>query len=441
MLFQLTQGDNEQAHKSLRRAELLQLQAGVERQSQTGDETVMMITYVRIEDLPGIERAIAQVAPLAEFLPHWQPVLRVGQSARLRLHGELQAALDVLLPAFDQAIAGRHRMFGVVAAAHVQLLTELGRIDEAIERGRAYLSVMQQQGLMPGWEIRGVLGLALAKANRCQEGLRLIEEWLLDQELVGQTGILMGVACEAAARICLQMDDRAGFDSYAMRCAKAYRVEHNRILNARLTRMIGEANGGSHEVSLADHERAAAEAAEATEYETICSRIRECIDGSDRARCALTLLLQQTERFAGHLYGYTGEAGLKLLSGLPEEPAPELTEWARTWFAARATSTTTQASSETADIRASLHPQSSTWDTAEGDSECYTSREGRSYEAWLVTVWDEEQGVTVGALVLQIGPSGRSPNMLVLSQIASLMLAHGDVQAVPLGRAGDTSTE
>ncbi|MEY4582413.1 MAG: hypothetical protein RL701_7116, partial [Pseudomonadota bacterium] len=65
MLYQLTQGDNEQAHKSLRRAELLQLQAGIERQAQTGDETAMVLTYVRIEDLPGIERAIAQVAPLA----------------------------------------------------------------------------------------------------------------------------------------------------------------------------------------------------------------------------------------------------------------------------------------------------------------------------------------------------------------------------------------
>jgi hypothetical protein len=31
--------------------------------------------------------------------------------------------------------------------------------------------------------------------------------------------------------------------------------------------------------------------------------------------------------------------------------------------------------------------------------------------------------------------------MLVLSQIGSLMLAHRDVQAVPLGRSGDTSTE
>jgi hypothetical protein len=153
------------------------------------------------------------------------------------------------------------------------------------------------------------------------------------------------------------------------------------------------------------------------------------------------LLLQQTERYAGHLYGYTGDAGLKHLSGLPEEPAPELTEWARTWFAARAISTTTQAGSEASDLRVSMNPPSSTWDTGEGDSECYTSREGRSYEAWLVTVWEEQQGVTVGALVLQIGSSGRSPNMLVMSQIGSLMLAHRDVQAVPLGRSGDTSTE
>jgi tRNA A-37 threonylcarbamoyl transferase component Bud32 len=445
--FALTQGDHESARRSMRRAELLQLQEGVEQQAHGGAEAVTVLAYVRTEDLVGIERALASLAPLAEHLPYWQPTLRYGQSARLRLQGDLPAALAVLLPAFEHALPGRHRIFGAVAAAHVQLLGELGRVDEAIEHGWTYWQAVSAQELVSGWEVRGPLGLALAMAGQAEEGLRLVEDWRRDQELLGQGGIMVGAACEAAARICLALNDRVGFDRYVASCANAYRTEHNPVLSARLARLVAEANGEASPSDTIDPQQIAADAAHIADYETIYSRIQECVDRSDRARCALTLLLQQTDRFGGYVYGYKHGEALTLLAALPDEPDRALSEWAASWFASEAapdepergtdaTEAITEASGSLATTGSERRPPRST-------SDRYRDRDGRTFEATLMTVWRDRESMTVGVLVLQNGKGARQPNRALLSQIGSLMLELGDVHAVSLQGASfdETNTQ
>jgi hypothetical protein len=55
---------------------------------------------------------------------------------------------------------------------------------------------------------------------------------------------------------------------------------------------------------------------------TVVSRILECVDASDRARCALTMLLQSSDCYLGHLYGVQGES-LRALAGVPQpKPSP-----------------------------------------------------------------------------------------------------------------------
>ncbi|HEX4351495.1 MAG TPA: protein kinase [Polyangiales bacterium] len=432
--FALTQGDDEQARRSMRRAELLQLQEGVEQQAHGGSDAITLLGYVRTQDLVGIERALAELAPLAKLLPDWQPTMCYGQSARLRLHGDPQAALDALLPAFERALPGRHRMFGSVAAAHVQLLTELGRVEEAIDVGAKYWQTIREQDLVMGWEVRGPLGLALAQRGRADEGLRLIQDWQRDQATLGQSGIMVGTACEASARICLQLGDRAGFDREVARCANAYKTEHNPVLSARLARLIAEANGELSASETLDPQQLVDDAAHVADYETIYSRMRECVDRSDRARCALTLLLQQTERFAGYVFGFDGGVSLTLMAALPDEPSRELSDWASRWFAGEVL---TERSDTTADaiesptgnlnsVTTSARPPSNSV------SERYHDTEGRLFEASLMTVLRDLESVTVGVLISQIGKGARLPNRGLLSQIGALMLEHGDVKAVAL---------
>jgi hypothetical protein len=74
-----------------------------------------------------------------------------------------------------------------------------------------------------------------------------------------------------------------------------------------------------------------------SEYETVHSRIAECVDGSDRARCALTLLLQATVSSAGYLYGMGEGRRLQLLAALPDAPTDDaigrwLERYAQAWM-------------------------------------------------------------------------------------------------------------
>ena len=67
-----------------------------------------------------------------------------------RLRGEYDAALERLMAAMDVAKPGRHRDWHHIAAAHVELLTLLGRKDEAIAQASDYEAMCQADGDRPG---------------------------------------------------------------------------------------------------------------------------------------------------------------------------------------------------------------------------------------------------------------------------------------------------
>jgi hypothetical protein len=203
-----------------------------------------------------------------------------------------------------------------------------------------------------------------------------------------------------------------------------------------LARLIAEANGELNESDTLDPQQLAEEAAHVADYETIHSRMRECVDRSDRARCALTLLLQQTERFAGYVFGFDGGVSLTLMAALPDEPSRELSDWASRWFAGEVLpdrSDTTADAFESLTAAGNLNSvTTSARPPSNSVSERYQDTEGRLFEASLMTVWRDLESVTVGVLISQIGKGARLPNRGLLSQIAALMLEHGDVKAVAL---------
>src|SRR5262249_3257934 len=150
----------------------------------------------------------------------------------------------------------------------------------------------------------------------------------------GRSSIALGAACEARARIAIQMRDPAAFECYLTRCREAFGSGRNPALDARVTRLIDEAHKRTDAALLpADETRLASQPPPTgnTEYATIHSRMRECVDLNDRARCMLTIVLQQIESFAGYLYGIR-DGGLTLLAGLPfQDPEPKLEGFVRAW--------------------------------------------------------------------------------------------------------------
>ena len=146
-----------------------------------------------------------------------------------------------------------------------------------------------------------------------------------------RSGFGMGMLYEARARVAIWMDNRAAFDRYAEQSALAYATSKNPAFGAPLARLFDEARRRSivpSDNAVAVHESLRPAAAE-SEYETVHSRIAECVDRDDRGRCALTLLLQSTTSASGHLYATSSLGALERIASLPEGASePGMDEWA-----------------------------------------------------------------------------------------------------------------
>jgi hypothetical protein len=173
-------------------------------------------------------------------------------------------------------------------------------------------------------------------------------------------------------------------------------------------------------------------AAENTEFDTIHSRIVECLDAADRARCSLTLLLQSTPSCTGYLYATSPERTLKLLAALPDPPAdPGLEPWvercAKSWTDRRDLDDVTVAESGPAD-----ETISSDVGTLEEVSVHYVDTDFRPYTA--MPLWDAQGGARnlIAVFVLEVRANERVnlPKALTAA-IARELLDHGDAYGWP----------
>jgi hypothetical protein len=177
------------------------------------------------------------------------------------------------------------------------------------------------------------------------------------------------------------------------------------------------------------------------EEDTVVSRMLECVDASDRARCALTLLLQSTDSYLGHLYGVHAD-GLVALAGLPYAAAePSLEHWLQQWLssereqAAQAGAITT-ASEDGPSPEAGAVLASDVTGQGGGSrsnaTELYVDPDGRSFRAVLLV--DEPKSKIAAVLVLQVNEGQRwLPPPKLIGRIANQLLEHGDVPGVVLG--------
>jgi hypothetical protein len=147
---------------------------------------------------------------------------------------------------------------------------------------------------------------------------------------------------------------------------------------------------------------------------SVHSRILECVDESDRARCALTLLLQSTESASGYLYGVR-DGRAQLLAALPDTLAADgVIEWAQQCLerevGARGPATT----------------------LGSADPVRYTDSEGRLLEPVFLFA-TQSQGIQIAALLaLHVPPGGHPPPRQLLEEIADELVLHGDVTGLEL---------
>jgi hypothetical protein len=163
-------------------------------------------------------------------------------------------------------------------------------------------------------------------------------------------------------------------------------------------------------------------------FETVESRMLECVDRHDRGRCALALLLEHTESLAGHFYGIEGDGSVTLLATLPDEPEDhDLTAWLTEYVRAEAESSQTSATAT-----ASVSTDADEGDAASALGTRYKDERGRSFEATVLAAQTPHETRLVAVLVLQVGQGPRTvaPKEL-LAELARQLYAHGDAQGIP----------
>jgi tetratricopeptide (TPR) repeat protein len=444
MLIQLNQGNLESARKCSRRAELLQLHGG--------DETYDVGTSVGFElrscalagDLLGVKAATDALVTLAQRHANWQPMLMLGQAAYRELQGDLPGALEFLLAGFALARPARHPVYTLLAASHVRVLDALGRLDEAVSAGESYLEICAREQLVPADRLIAIeFAHALGRAGQHARALAVIGSAIENAERIGMSGLPLGVMYEKRARIASMAQDIAAFDKFAELCAAEYRKGNNPALSARFTRMLEEtAPPTAAQVSVAPRPLLLLQTGHPEETNTVRGRLFECNDRADRARCALTLLLQSSDSFQGYLYTVDA-SGVAPLASLPEQDSDrDMQAWLARWVRSESES------NDTEDVTANLsdppiYPEgAATHARAETETltaspqtvvNAFSDASGVTFEAVLLIADRPEERRIAAVLAMRVQRGGqRRPPYPLLNEIAELMLEHGDAVGIAI---------
>jgi hypothetical protein len=429
----LNQGNVNEARKCARRAELVQLQDGGGQRYLNNSAALELVSYCQAGDLLGVKSALDKVAIMAASCRGWQPVLEYAHACQLWLRDDPRAALALLLPALTHAKPGQHPYFCVMASAHLALLRTLDRDREALAIGREYLEACKREELMPDERfVQLEFAQILARAGEHDEALTLMESVIELGEALGMEGLSLGMLYEARARIAIEMGDRAGFDRYAELCAREYDKGKSPALSQKFARLLEEArqkHGDAGELT-AQVERLL-DAPLESEYDTVYGRILECVDAGDRARCALTMLLQSTDSCAGYLYGVRDNR-VEVLAALPDIPAePELDRWVEEHLQAELDAVITETASQEQEPESKQEPPTR-----------YTDQDGRHFEAVSLIGRHREQASIGAILALQVSARPRSlPSRELLGAIANQLLEYGDVQGARVSITADDTVE
>jgi hypothetical protein len=342
----------------------------------------------------------------------------LGQARLCELQGDHEGALAHVHAGLALAPMQRHWIWKMLAALHVTVLTVLGRIDESVELGRQYLELSERHQLVPQYKgLKLAIGEALARSGATTEGLSMIEGAIAEVQHESPEALALGIAWECRARIALAMRDPGSFEHAFQQCAQIFARHKNPVLAARLERLIEKANStkGVSFNSLPPAESLSKEAT-SSEYESIHSRMRECIDPGDRARCALTILLQHMESFAGYLYG-VNQHELTLLAGLPEpQPEPELDRWVRTW-------TDAELAGQGETLEGGGDPEGSVTQSSPQPPPRHVSRDGLTFEAVVLSATQHGHEHVSAILVLHCDRVKRGPAVRELfSRVAAALL-------------------
>lgn len=321
MLHSLWQCDLEAASAHEQRVKLLELQGNPLQGLNHTDVTSRLLANTHCEDLTRIKRSIDELEAFAAIYPGWAAVLGYARAEFARIRGDAAAACRETELVLQQALPGQHRIWPAAAALHVRLLAELDQLDKAEQfAGQALQAATSFSLVASAWPLRMQTAIARARAGQTRAAADA-DAIIAELEALGVTGLLLGLAHEARARVALHLCDQQGFHQYAAQCARCFHAGVHPALSAKYQRLLlesryvfkGERPPTAPPLSLLDA------SSPSNDIESVMSSY---LDPTDRAQVALELLMQRSRASEGFLFSIEGGA-LRPIAKLAQHDLPQ----------------------------------------------------------------------------------------------------------------------
>jgi tetratricopeptide (TPR) repeat protein len=313
-VVRLQQGDLEGAERFRKQAELLALQSS-SRQMFTNMLSLEIAVHAAAWDLTGVKQIGESIEQLAERHPGWVPFKHLAEGHYQRLRGALPAAIE----AYERCLAlctpdpndpWRSIMAWPLATpAYVDTLIALDRGEEAHAFAARALAELEARDMgSAGHDVVRALAMAEAKLGDFAGATRRLDALIERERAMGITGLMLGMAYEARARVAIWAGDKPAVERFAQMTAAQYRHGRGSTLGARYERLMDEARGSGVVVlpPLSVFETTMFGNTEVGARVTAIASIVKTMSGaegeSERAKRALKLLCETRGARGGHLF-------------------------------------------------------------------------------------------------------------------------------------------
>ena len=326
----LQYGDLTGGERCRRQAELLSLQTS-SMQMFSNTLAVELFSHTLARDIQGVKAIRDRIQPLGSRYRGWKPFEHLAEAQFQTLAGERSRALSEVERALSLAepdVNDPQRVslaWPAAVALYLELLTEMGRLPEAIAYGTRVLSQGEALAQIDGAEldvsahpIVRALTQAEAEAGAFEHATLRIEAIIAQQLALGARGIHLGAAYEVRARIAARAGDRESFVRFAELTREEYcRVPESALAARHLMLLTEEPRvPGSHSRDAAFlsttgiHRHSTAQP---TASALIDRALSDAADYRERAQLALQIICEAHGAITGQLYLYRA-ADLKLLA-------------------------------------------------------------------------------------------------------------------------------
>jgi hypothetical protein len=414
MLYQLWQGNCVEAERDQRHLDALRIEISA-RQSFENTHLAWQVTaHALMEDVTRLKRTVEEIVLVVGEHAGWQPVLAYGNAESQRIRGDGAGAITSLEAALATVHAGQHQIWPDLAGAHVRALEEVGRDEDAVLAGCAYLASAQDAELGFGSHmIRRPLAIALAKLGQRADAERHVEHVIKDLQARGSTGLNLVLAYEARARVAIAVDDKRGYELNSLLFHAESRRASQSLFSAKSQRLTREAQlkGFVGPPLLADAPRRIGRS-------LLQSKLGACAGAAERARVSLALLAEQSGASEGYLYRIDGDVPVLAASlATQAQPSAKLQAMVAEYLAAE-----TQAQD--------FSTGAAVGESATGIGIEWNMLGGASYRPVLLSHYDDESYVVTGLAVFALSAGQRFIHPTELAALISrLAVDAGDVSA------------